>query len=170
MSIKIGTVHTGKVVRKSEFGVFVGINGARNTGLVHFSRLRGNSSDLRHQRLADIEIGEEMIVEVVSIEKTDSLTRMALSEKIVHDSLIVHHLPVDEAIRGVVTSKIDCGVIVLLPGWFVSGLLHVSRMAGANSSEQLETMRSFAVGGELEVAVKKITLDDDNLKLKLAQL
>lgn len=169
MSTKIGTTHTGKVVRKADFGVFVGIEGARNTGLVHVSRLRGNSQDLRNQRLAEIKVGDEIVVEIVDIEKTEQLLRISLSEKKVHEELVLHNIPIDEVIPGVVTSKVEYGAFVLLPGWYVSGLLHVSRMTGDSSRAQSNNLAALEIGDEVDVLVTEIGINDNILKLKLSQ-
>lgn len=170
MNMNIGTTHCGTVVRKETFGVFVSIKGLRTDGLVHVSRLRGNSQELRNERLRNIEVGAEIMVEISDTVKKGRLTRIALSEKRVHDALVLHHIPLNEAISGIVTGKKDYGVFVTLPEWGVSGLLHVSRINAATRYERNATLERMAIGDQLTVYVMEIELKDDILKLTLSQI
>ncbi|MCC7530673.1 MAG: S1 RNA-binding domain-containing protein [Candidatus Melainabacteria bacterium] len=170
MSIKIGTTHSGTVARKEEYGVFVSIKGLTQEGLVHVSRLRGNTQELRRERLKSIEVGSEMIVDVSDIQRQGRRTKIALSEKLVHDDLVLHHIPLNESITGTVTKKADFGVFVFIPDWFVTGLLHVSRMPGDTRHARNKHLDETTIGEKIAVFVVDVELKDDFLRLTLSEV
>lgn len=170
MSIKIGTTHSGTVARKEEYGVFVSIKGMTQEGLVHVSRLRGNTQELRRERLKSIEVGSEMIVDVSDIQRKGRRNVIALSEKRVHDDLVLHHIPLNETVSGTVTKKADFGVFVFIPDWFVTGLLHISRMPGDTRNARKKRLNETTIGEEIAVFVVDVELKDDFLRLTLSEV
>ncbi len=169
MKMSIGNVHSGTVVRKADFGVFVAVKGETREGLVHVSRLRGNSQDLRDARLESIQVGDEVIVEVSDIKGQGRKTKIALSEKLVHDDLVLKHIPLHEPIEGVVVRKTEYGVFVVLNSWYVCGLLHVSRMAGDRRSERNSRLDEICTGDQIIVYPVEVEMARDNLKLTLSE-
>ncbi len=170
MNLSIGTIHNGTVVRKSDFGVFVAVKGEKKEGLVHVSRLRGNSQNLRGARLKEIQVGDEIIVEVSDIKREGRATKIAFSEKLVHDDLVLKHIPLNEPIEGVVVRKSEYGAFVVLPSWYACGLLHVSRMSGGRSSERNSRLNEIRAGDKVTVYLVEIEMVDDNLRLSLSEV
>lgn len=168
MKLAIGMTLTGKVVRKTTFGVFLALEGQTKEGLVHVSRLRGNSQDLRRQRLDEIELGDEMIVEISQIKKEGKVRKIALSEKLVHDDIVLRHLPLNEPIEGTVVDRTEYGVFVVLPTWHITGLLHVSKMDGS-SKERHNRLHTIENGDALTVYVLEIERRGEDLKLSLSE-
>lgn len=168
MKLAIGMTLTGKVVRKTTFGVFLAIEGHTKEGLVHVTRMRGNSQDLRRQRLDDIELGEEMIVEISQIKKEGKARKIALSEKLVHDDIVLRHMPLNEPIEGTVVERTEYGVFVVLPSWHITGLLHVSKMDGS-SKERHNRLHTIENGETLTVYVQEIERRGEDLKLSLSE-
>jgi ribosomal protein S1 len=169
MSISKNQIYSGKVTKKTDFGILVAIAGERHVGLVHVSQLMGNSANLRSARLRSVEVGAEVFVEVLDIKKDGRLTKLSLSEKSVHNAQVMQYIPLNEEIIGVVTSKKEYGAFMELSGWHVSGLLHAMRMVGDTRYERDSVLDGLEVGERLSVYVVEIEIVDDNLKLTLSQ-
>ncbi|HNB21684.1 MAG TPA: S1 RNA-binding domain-containing protein [Candidatus Melainabacteria bacterium] len=168
MKLVIGTLLTGKVVRKTSFGAFLAIKGETREGLIHVSRMRGNSQDLRRQRLNSIEIGEEMVVEISDLKKEGKIKRIALSEKLVHDDLVFKHMPLNEPIEGIVANVEEYGAFIVLPSWHMTGLLHVSKFTGS-SNERHKRLSAMQIGDSVTVYVLEIEKREDEIKLSLSE-
>ena len=169
MSISKNQIYSGKVTKKTDFGILVAIAGERHVGLVHVSQLMGNSANLRNARLHSVEVGADVFVEVLDIKKDGRLTKLALSEKSVHNRQVLQYIPLNEEITAVVTSKKEYGAFMELSGWHVSGLLHGMRMVGDTRYERDSVLDGLEVGDRLTVFVVEIEIVDDNLKLTLSQ-
>ncbi|MDP3507987.1 MAG: S1 RNA-binding domain-containing protein [Candidatus Melainabacteria bacterium] len=169
MSISKNQIYSGTVTKKTDFGILVAIAGERHVGLVHVSQLIGNSANLRNARLRSVEVGAEVFVEVLDIKKDGRLTKLALSEKSVHNAQVMQYIPLNEEIIGVVTGKKEYGAFMELSGWHVSGLLHAMRMVGDTRYERDSVLDGLEVGERLSVYVVEIEIVDDNLKLTLSQ-
>jgi|GEM_PF-706101 len=169
MSISKNQIYSGKVTKKADFGVLVAIDGERHVGLVHVSQLMGNSANLRNARLRSVEVGADVFVEVLDISKNGRLTKLALSEKSVHNVQVLRYIPLNEEISAVVTSKNEYGAFMELAGWHVSGLLHAMRMDGDTRYKRDSVLDGLEVGDRLSVFLVEIEIVDDNLKLTLSQ-
>lgn len=169
MSISKNQIYAGTVTKKTDFGILVAIAGERHVGLVHVSQLMGNSANLRNARLRSVEVGADVFVEVLDIKKDGRLTKLALSEKSVHNTNVLRYIPLNEEITAVVTSKKEYGAFMELEDWHVSGLLHAMRMVGDTRYERDSVLDGLEVGDRLTVFVVEIEIVDDNLKLTLSQ-
>lgn len=168
MKLETGVTLTGKVVRKTDFGIFLGFNKQPKEGLVHISRLRGNSLDLRRQRLNDIALGDEMVVEISEIKKEGKTTKIAASEKLVHDDIVFNLMPLDEPLEGTVVRSTKYGVFVHIPSWYMTGLLHVSNLTGMRWQRD-KRHALLQPGDKLTVYVLEVERSEAELKIMLSE-
>lgn len=170
MNAEIGTIHSGRVCNAKGYGVFVQLETVDVTGLVHVSRLRGNCRELRYERLAELRPGDEMIVEIADIIEEKGDTRYLLSEKLVHERLVLATLPHDQVIRGQVTRKAEYGVFLILPEWHICGLLHFTRMQGSSRNQRMNYLEQLKVGSEVDVFLHSAAISDGTIKVAFSQL
>lgn len=164
--VEVGENCTGVVVSKTLFGVFVNI-GAGKDALLHRNRLRGNNRNLREQRYQEIEVGEELMVDVIEVENGGR--RIEVSEKAIFDDVAYSQLPLGEVLSGVVANVKEYGAFVVLPKWHLSGLLHVTKCAGANKEEREAYISSLSEGDVIEVCVEEIDHEGEELRISYFQ-
>lgn len=173
MSNRVGSNLLVKVVKKFPFGVRVQFEND-NTGLIHVSQLRGNSREIREERLKALEVGAQMYAEILEnrpgkLEDERGLHRnWSLSEKMAYERTITERMRLFEFFSGTVHSKADYGVFVYLKIWHVLGLLHVSRMEGERASRD-RYFESLQEGHPISAMVTKIEQKPRRLEFQLSQ-
>lgn len=168
MNIQKGQTHFGKVVRIADFGVFVKLN-CKDTGLIHYSQLRGNSRGLQDQRLKTIIIGQEVAVDVLDVREAGKKRLIDLSERAVFEDLILAQLPLLEELVGSITHLTNFGAFIFLPDWSVSALLHVSDMMGDNRTQRDKRLASLKVGDQLTIFATSVAREGADLNVRCSE-
>jgi len=169
MKAQTGYTGTGVVSYKTSTGVVVRLEETGETGFVYVARLRGNNPKIRDQRLGNIEKGDTVIVEVIPGREGHDSRWLKLSEKKVHDDLVLAHMPQDKPIRAVVDGVAPYGIFCYLPEWGVAGLLHRLCLSGANRAERDRSYEEITIGDTMDVFAVKIAMEGDRLKIWLAE-
>jgi small subunit ribosomal protein S1 len=127
-SIKDKKVYRGKIVRITDFGMFVDMGDLE--GLVHISEVSWERANNLKDSFA---IGQEIECLVLNVEKKQPLrnSKISLSIKQVLDnpwSSISSKISVGQSVQGKVTRLTNFGAFIeIIPG--VEGLVHISEMA-----------------------------------------
>lgn len=165
MKFKVGEMVSGTIKSKHDDGIYVLIQDTREKAFIHVSELRGNSPSIRNSRLLSLAVGGEVVAEVVKARGRNGNIR--LSEKKVHEDIVLHHLPLDEPVDGVISNIVDYGAFVYLTQWSVSGLLHAKELPGETRGERNEFLAQLQPNGDLSVFVKEVGRRDGRLQIFL---
>lgn len=167
-SLVVGQVLPGTVTKKFDYGCLVKLGDTGVVGLVHIGELAGGSYGNRKKRLAAINVGDELAVEVIAIkppkagEKRD---RIALSEKAIQDRTVRESLVVASAsaagttVTGVVTKVYEYGRLVEItdgPAKGYSALLHAREVVGATREERDAAIAALNPGDTVVAEVLKV--------------
>jgi ribosomal protein S1 len=152
---------TGTVIYKAAFGVIVRLHRLRKTGVVHVADMRGNRHWLRSRRLDSLMVGDEMVVDVIDMGDKRSKGRVRASEKSVHDDIVMHSMPLNEPVKGVIARIESFGAFVELPDWWTTALLPMSKMPGETKSERQKYKDALEIGSEITLFVVEIERDMD---------
>lgn len=147
-----------KVASKADYGVFVALPKIKQNALVHVSQLAGNRDTLRRQRLAEIKVGDVIIVEILPSAQAG---KISASEKTVYNGIIMDNLPVNEVLEGVVSGLSEYGAFVVLDGYAIAGLVHVSRL-NCKRDERDAALKSIKVGDRMKIVVSGMEYDKNN--------
>ena len=163
-ALQPGSVMRGTVRSLTDFGAFVDLGGI--DGLLH-------ASDMSWSRVADpkkfLQMGEQVDVKILSVERGGGKTRVALGIKqLTPDpwTTITDRLAVGDRVRGPVTKLMDFGAFVELePG--IEGLIHISEMSWARRVHHPKDV--VKVGDVVETVVLGISLKERRVALGLKQ-
>lgn len=157
-SLEEGSVVEGEVVRTTNFGAFVNVNGI--DGLVHIS-------EISYERVESVEdavnIGDTVNVKVLSVDKDNE--RLSLSIKQAGESPFEefsNEHKVGDVVKGTVKRLVDFGAFVeVAPG--VEGLVHISEISYDHVEHPEDVLKP-----EQEVEVKIIGFNEDEEKTSLS--
>ncbi|QYA46206.1 30S ribosomal protein S1 [Nosocomiicoccus ampullae] len=157
-SLEEGSVVEGEVVRTTNFGAFVNVNGI--DGLVHIS-------EISYERVESVEdavnIGDIVNVKVLSVDKDNE--RLSLSIKQAGESPFEefsNEHEVGDIVKGTVKRLVDFGAFVeVAPG--VEGLVHISEISYDHVEHPEDVLKP-----EQEVEVKIIGFNEEEEKTSLS--
>lgn len=157
-SLEEGSVVEGEVVRTTNFGAFVNVNGI--DGLVHIS-------EINYERVESVEdavnIGDTVNVKVLSVDKDNE--RLSLSIKQAGESPFEefsNEHEVGDIVKGTVKRLVDFGAFVeVAPG--VEGLVHISEISYDHVEHPEDVLKP-----EQEVEVKIIGFNEEEEKTSLS--
>lgn len=157
-SLEEGSVVEGEVVRTTNFGAFVNVNGI--DGLVHIS-------EISYERVESVEdavnIGDTVNVKILSVDKDNE--RLSLSIKQAGESPFEefsNEHEVGDVVRGTVKRLVDFGAFVeVAPG--VEGLVHISEISYDHVEHPEDVLKP-----EQEVEVKIIGFNEEEEKTSLS--
>lgn len=157
-SLEEGSVVEGEVVRTTNFGAFVNVNGI--DGLVHIS-------EISYERVESVEdavnIGDTVNVKVLSVDKDNE--RLSLSIKQAGESPFEefsNEHEVGDVVKGTVKRLVDFGAFVeVAPG--VEGLVHISEISYDHVEHPEDVLKP-----EQEVEVKIIGFNEEEEKTSLS--
>jgi len=157
-SLEEGSVVEGEVVRTTNFGAFVNVNGI--DGLVHIS-------EISYERVESVEdavnIGDTVNVKILSVDKDNE--RLSLSIKQAGESPFEefsNEHEVGDVVRGTVKRLVDFGAFVeVAPG--VEGLVHISEISYDHVEHPEDVLKP-----EQEVDVKIIGFNEEEEKTSLS--
>ncbi|QYA47706.1 30S ribosomal protein S1 [Nosocomiicoccus ampullae] len=157
-SLEEGSVVEGEVVRTTNFGAFVNVNGI--DGLVHIS-------EISYERVESVEdavnIGDTVNVKVLSVDKDNE--RLSLSIKQAGESPFEefsNEHEVGDIVKGTVKRLVDFGAFVeVAPG--VEGLVHISEISYDHVEHPEDVLKP-----EQEVEVKIIGFNEEEEKTSLS--
>lgn len=164
-SLDVGVILDGTVSSVTNYGAFVELGGGIE-GLLHVS-------EMSHTRVEDpkqlYEPGQQVEVEIVSIQEKDGKERIALSRKsLLRDPWrdVEDRFPRGTIHQGIVQKVESFGAFVeLAPG--VQGLLHVSEMG---ADKRIDHAREVVeLGQGLEVEILKVEADKRRISLRRAK-
>lgn len=157
-SLEEGSVVEGEVVRTTNFGAFVNVNGI--DGLVHIS-------EISYERVESVEdavnIGDTVNVKILSVDKDNE--RLSLSIKQAGESPFEefsNEHEVGDVVKGIVKRLVDFGAFVeVAPG--VEGLVHISEISYDHVEHPEDVLKP-----EQEVEVKIIGFNEEEEKTSLS--
>lgn len=157
-SLEEGSVVEGEVVRTTNFGAFVNVNGI--DGLVHIS-------EISYERVESVEdavnIGDTVNVKILSVDKDNE--RLSLSIKQAGESPFEefsNEHEVGDVVKGTVKRLVDFGAFVeVAPG--VEGLVHISEISYDHVEHPEDVLKP-----EQEVEVKIIGFNEEEEKTSLS--
>ncbi len=157
-SLEEGSVVEGEVVRTTNFGAFVNVNGI--DGLVHIS-------EISYERVESVEdavnIGDTVNVKILSVDKDNE--RLSLSIKQAGESPFEefsNEHEVGDVVKGTVKRLVDFGAFVeVAPG--VEGLVHISEISYDHVEHPEDVLKP-----EQEVDVKIIGFNEEEEKTSLS--
>lgn len=157
-SLEEGSVVEGEVVRTTNFGAFVNVNGI--DGLVHIS-------EISYERVESVEdavnIGDTVNVKILSVDKDNE--RLSLSIKQAGESPFEefsNEHEVGDVVRGTVKRLVDFGAFVeVAPG--VEGLVHISEISYDHVEHPEDVLKP-----EQKVEVKIIGFNEEEEKTSLS--
>ena len=160
-SLEEGQVVKGKVVRNTDFGAFVDINGI--DGLLPISEI----SWQRIKHPSDvITLGDTIEVKIIKIDT--ELKRISLSLKRMGENpwqQIEGQFEEGQIVKGTVNKVTTFGAFInIFPG--VEALLPVSEM----SDENVNPFNMFKVGSEVDVLIKKFTPKEHRIALSVKDI
>lgn len=157
-SLEENSVVTGTVVRLTNFGAFVDLNGI--DGLVHISEIAHEHIDHPEDRL---KVGEEVEVKVLSVDKERERVSLSIKELLAGPwDTVDEEFPAGTATKGIVKRIVDFGAFVeLKPG--VEGLVHISELA----HKHVDTPHEIVSENE-EVDVQVLEVDQDEQRVSLS--
>ena len=160
-SLEEGQVVKGNVVRITDFGAFVDINGI--DGLLPISEI----SWQRIKHPSDvITLGDEIEVKIIKIDT--ELKRISLSLKRMGENpwqQIEGQFEEGQVVKGTVNKITTFGAFInIFPG--VEALLPVSEM----SNENVNPFNMFKVGDEIEVLIKRFTPKEHRIALSVKDI
>jgi small subunit ribosomal protein S1 len=159
-----GVVARGTVRSLTDFGAFVDLGGI--DGLLH-------ASDMSWSRVPDprkfLRLGEEVEVQVLSVERAQGKPRIALGIKqLAVDpwTTVMDRLRLGDRVRGPVTKLMDFGAFVEIePG--IEGLIHISEMSWTRRVRHPQDV--LRAGDVVEAVVLGINVNDRRVSLGLKQ-
>ena len=176
--VKVGARFTAKVTEKLPFGVIVQLPIKRCTALLHVSELGGGGFAARNRRLAAINVGETVQVEVVQAVK--GRNRVRVSERRVDNQRLLTDLTPGAEVKAIVIQKLPFGVIATIQdgaGKNCDAMIHVSQFPGKRGmsgqpGERDAALGRMQVGTEVNAEVISVTphqerQEDLNIKLTL---
>lgn len=157
-SLEEGSVVEGEVVRTTNFGAFVNVNGI--DGLVHIS-------EISYERVESVEdavnIGDTVNVKILSVDKDNE--RLSLSIKQAGESPFEefsNEHEVGDVVRATVKRLVDFGAFVeVAPG--VEGLVHISEISYDHVEHPEDVLKP-----EQKVEVKIIGFNEEEEKTSLS--
>lgn len=167
-NLVVGQVLAGTVTKKFDYGVLVKLGETGVVGLAHIGELAGGSHGNRKKRLAAINVGDELAVEVIAIKppkEGEKKDRIALSEKAIQDRSVRESLQVASAtsagttVSGVVTKVYDYGRLVEIvegPAKGYSALLHAREVVGATREARDAAIAELNIGDTVVAEVLKV--------------
>src|SRR5699024_8076026 len=157
-NLEEGSTVTGTVVRLTNFGAFVDLDGI--DGLVHISEIAHEHIDHPEDRLS---VGDEIEVKVLSVDKDRERVSLSIKDlQLGPWDTVDEEYPAGSVTTGIVKRIVDFGAFVeLKPG--VEGLVHISEMA----HRHVETPHEIVSENE-EVEVKVLSVDQDEQRVSLS--
>lgn len=167
-NLVVGQIVAGTVTKKFDYGCLVKIGDTGDVGLAHIGELAGGSHGNRKKRLAEIEVGKDIAVEVIAIKPPkagEKRERIALSEKAIQDRAVRDSLVVASAegagttVTGIVTKVYEYGRLVEIvdgPAKGFSALLHAREVVGASREARDAYIASLNVGDSITAEVLKV--------------
>ena len=161
-TLSVGDRFDAKVIRITNFGVFVEFAGALE-GLVHTSEI----SHLRFKTIEDVlTVGDEVLAEVIKLdgEKIGLSIKKAMPTP-VEEFISAHQ--VGDILTGAVVSAHDYGAFVeIAPG--VEGLVHVSELTW--ESARVKVTDVLTVGKKAQVKVIDMNAESGRIALSVKQI
>lgn len=157
-SLEEGSTVTGTVVRLTNFGAFVNLDGV--DGLVHVS-------EIAHERIGHpkekLSKGDEVDVKILKVDKENERVSLSIKETLPGPwDNVEEEFPIGSKVTGLVKRIADFGAFVeLKPG--VEGLIHISELA----HKHVETPHEVVANGE-EVEVEVLDVDSERERVSLS--
>ena len=149
----------GKVTNITRFGVFIDLGGVE--GLIHVSELSWGR--VRHPEDV-IECGEELDVQVLSVDREQDRVALSLKELLPDPwRAVEEHYSVGQTVEGQVTNVVKFGAFVGIEEG-LEGLIHVSEMGDGNFLHPRNVVNE---GETVRVRIIHIDADDRRLGLSL---
>jgi small subunit ribosomal protein S1 len=150
---------SGKVTNITRFGVFIDLGGVE--GLIHVSELSWGR--VRHPEDV-IECGEELEVQVLSVDREQDRVALSLKELLPDPWRDVEeHYSVGQTVEGQVTNVVKFGAFVGIEEG-LEGLIHISEMGDGNFLHPRNVVNE---GETVRVRIIHIDADDRRLGLSL---
>ena len=157
-----GDVVTGKVVRMTNFGAFVEIDGV--DGLIHLSEISYDHIDKPSDVL---EVNQEVTVKVINSDPDNE--RLGLSIKQAQPSpweQVKEQIKIGSILHGKVSQITDFGAFVeVLPG--IEGLVHISQISHKHIAMPSDVLK---IGQDVNVKVISLDIDKQRLGLSIKAL
>ncbi|HBF23594.1 MAG TPA: 30S ribosomal protein S1, partial [Planctomycetes bacterium] len=161
--IEEGQVRMGEVKNIADFGAFVDLGGM--DGLLHVTDM--SYGRIKHPKEL-LSIGDQIEVSVLSVDRERN--RVALSLKALSENpweKISERYPVGTVQTGRIANIVPYGLFVALePG--VEGLVHVTEISWTR--QNLNPEDEFEKGAEIQVHIKDIDLDKQELSLSVREV
>jgi len=162
----------GKVSHVAKSYALIEIESAGKIGLLHVTEMRGGSRGARSARLAALQPGWDVTVEVLKIEGESGKERISLSERSIQDRCVQEELQPGQEVTGKVADVREYGAIVELETPCVStglkALLHASQLPGPGRRERDEYLKRFKAGDAITAEVVSIEQRDGELRIGLS--
>jgi small subunit ribosomal protein S1 len=162
--LEVGDVRKGRVISLADFGAFVDLGGA--DGLIHLTEL--SWEHVTHPREL-LEVGQEVEVEVISLDRDRKRIGLSLKRK-AQDPWedVLRQYEVGQLVQASVTKLTKFGAFArLVDSPEIEGLIHISELADYRVSHPREVV---LVGDVLTLRIVKIDPDQRRLGLSLRQV
>ncbi len=162
-SIEENYVVEGVVKNLTEYGAFVDIGGI--DGLLHVTDMSWGRLQNPNQQF---KVNDTIQVKILKLEREKEKVSLGYKQLLPDPwSSVVEIYPVDERVKGTVSSVTDYGAFVELePG--VEGLVHVSEMSWSKRNKSPKKI--LRQGEEIEVQILGIDTDERRISLGMKQL
>ncbi len=160
--IDVGYIIDGTIKNLTEYGAFVDIGGI--DGLLHVTDM---SWGRIHHPSDQFKVGDHIQVKVLKLDREKEKISLGYKQLLPDPwSTVVEVYPVNEKVKGIVSSVTEYGVFVELePG--VEGLVHVSEISWSRRSQSPK--RIFNKGQEVEVQVLGVDTVEKRISLGMKQ-
>ena len=162
--LEVGNVRKGRVISLADFGAFVDLGGA--DGLIHLTEL--SWEHVTHPREI-LEVGQEVEVEVISLDRDRKRIGLSLKRK-AQDPWddVLQQYEVGQLVQASVTKLTKFGAFArLVDSPEIEGLIHISELADYRVSHPREVV---LVGDVLTLRIVKIDPEQRRLGLSLRQV
>ncbi|WP_119069827.1 30S ribosomal protein S1 [Aggregatilinea lenta] len=162
--LEVGDVRKGRVISLADFGAFVDLGGA--DGLIHLTEL--SWEHVTHPREL-LEVGQEVEVEVISLDRQRKRIGLSLKRK-AHDPWedVLQQYEIGQLVQASVTKLTKFGAFArLVDSPEIEGLIHISELADYRVSHPREVV---LVGDVLTLRIVKIDPEQRRLGLSLRQV
>ena len=155
----------GEVKNKTEFGLFVGLDGDVD-GMVHLSDLDWNRPG--EQAIEDYNRGDHVKAKVLDVDMSKRRISLGLKQCMANPWESFHEqYPAGTELEGEVRNITEFGLFVGLPG-DIDGMVHLSDLSWDKAGD--EAIRDYKKGDNVKVKVLDVDVDKERISLGIKQL
>lgn len=160
-SLKVGELRKGKIVRLTNFGAFVELDGVQ--GLIHLK-------DLSWKRVLNpeevVSVGDEVEVYILSVDKENKRLGLSLKATIEDPwNKVNENIKIGSVIEGTIKKIVNFGAFVeILPG--IEGLVHLHEITEENITKPEDKLH---IGDKVKVKILEVNKESKRISLSIKE-